>query len=82
VRAAHFRDGRHATPYSQCTRGSDSRYSSSFDRPYEVSFFGERRHAPLPAEGHLPGFAGATGWLNSEPLTAEGLESTGTVDDV
>jgi len=38
-----------------------------------VSFFGERRHAPLPAEGHLPGFAGATGWLNSEPLTAEGL---------
>jgi thiol-disulfide isomerase/thioredoxin len=38
-----------------------------------VSFIGERRHAPLPAEGHLPGFAGATGWLNSEPLTAEGL---------
>jgi len=24
-------------------------------------------------EGHLPGFDGATGWLNSEPLTAEGL---------
>ncbi len=23
--------------------------------------------------GHLPGFDGATGWLNSEPLTAEGL---------
>ena len=38
-----------------------------------MSFFGERRHAPLPAEGHLPGFAGATGWLNSEPLAAEGL---------
>jgi thiol-disulfide isomerase/thioredoxin len=35
--------------------------------------FGERRHAPLPAEGRLPGFAGAAGWLNSEPLTAEGL---------
>jgi thiol-disulfide isomerase/thioredoxin len=34
---------------------------------------GERRHAPLPAEGRLPGFAGATGWLNSEPLTGEGL---------
>ncbi|HZM19584.1 MAG TPA: redoxin domain-containing protein [Gaiellaceae bacterium] len=24
-------------------------------------------------EGHLPGFDGATGWLNSEPLTAEEL---------
>jgi thiol-disulfide isomerase/thioredoxin len=29
--------------------------------------------APLPVEGHLPGFDGATGWLNSPPLTAEGL---------
>jgi thiol-disulfide isomerase/thioredoxin len=27
----------------------------------------------LPVEGHLPGFEGATGWLNSEPLTPEGL---------
>jgi len=27
----------------------------------------------LPVEGHLPGFEGATGWLNSEPLTAENL---------
>jgi len=25
--------------------------------------------APLPVEGHLPGFDGATGWLNSPPLT-------------
>jgi thiol-disulfide isomerase/thioredoxin len=32
-------------------------------------------HPPgeLPVEGHLPGFDGATGWLNSPPLTAEGL---------
>jgi thiol-disulfide isomerase/thioredoxin len=29
--------------------------------------------AILPDEGRLPGFDGATGWLNSEPLTAEGL---------
>jgi thiol-disulfide isomerase/thioredoxin len=29
--------------------------------------------AELPVEGRLPGFDGATGWLNSEPLTAEGL---------
>jgi thiol-disulfide isomerase/thioredoxin len=29
--------------------------------------------AELPVEGHLPGFDGATGWLNSEPLTAADL---------
>ena len=29
--------------------------------------------AQLPVEGHLPGFDGATGWLNSEPLTPAGL---------
>ena len=27
----------------------------------------------LPVEGHLPSFDGATGWLNSEPLTPKGL---------
>ena len=27
----------------------------------------------LPVEGHLPSFDGATGWLNSEPLTPAGL---------
>jgi hypothetical protein len=27
----------------------------------------------LPVEGRLPGFDGATGWLNSEPLTPAGL---------
>jgi thiol-disulfide isomerase/thioredoxin len=29
--------------------------------------------ADLPVEGHLPGFDGATGWLNSPPLTAAAL---------
>jgi thiol-disulfide isomerase/thioredoxin len=29
--------------------------------------------AVLPSEGRLPSFEGATGWLNSEPLTPEGL---------
>ena len=29
--------------------------------------------ADLPVEGHLPSFDGATSWLNSEPLTPEGL---------
>src|SRR5262245_36945627 len=32
-----------------------------------------RRHFPLPAAGHMPGFEGATGWLNSPPLTADDL---------
>jgi thiol-disulfide isomerase/thioredoxin len=27
----------------------------------------------LPVEGHLPSFEGATGWLNSKPLTPQGL---------
>ena len=41
-----------------------------------MSWFGARRHpgaTPLPSEGRLPGFDGATGWLNSPPLTAEDL---------
>jgi len=29
--------------------------------------------AAFPVEGHLPGFDGATGWLNSAPLTVEEL---------
>jgi thiol-disulfide isomerase/thioredoxin len=29
--------------------------------------------AGLPVEGHLAPFTGATGWLNSEPLTPDGL---------
>jgi thiol-disulfide isomerase/thioredoxin len=27
----------------------------------------------LPVEGHLPPFTGATGWLNTDPLTPDGL---------
>jgi hypothetical protein len=41
-----------------------------------VNFFGARRHpgaTPLSSEGRLPGFDGATGWLNSPPLTADDL---------
>lgn len=30
----------------------------------------------LPVEGRLPSFSGATGWLNSEPLTADGLRGS------
>jgi thiol-disulfide isomerase/thioredoxin len=37
----------------------------------EVSLF-NRLH-PSHVEGKLPGFDGATGWLNSEPLTPDGL---------
>ena len=36
----------------------------------------------LPVEGHLPSFAGATGWLNSEPLTPEGLRGRVVLVDV
>ena len=41
-----------------------------------MSWFGARRHpgtTPLPSEGRLPGLDGATGWLNSPPLTAADL---------
>jgi thiol-disulfide isomerase/thioredoxin len=41
-----------------------------------VSLFKTPHNAPagpLTVEGHLPGFDGATGWLNSPPLTTEGL---------
>ena len=37
-----------------------------------MSLFGVRRHprtAALPVEGHIPAFDGATGWLNSSPVT-------------
>src|SRR3954451_7380761 len=40
------------------------------------SIFGAHREAGtdfLPSEGRLAPFEGATGWLNSEPLTPEGL---------
>src|SRR4029453_726031 len=33
--------------------------------------------AQLPVEGHLPGLDGATGWLNSPPLTAAELRGRG-----
>src|SRR5262249_25322342 len=49
-----------------------------------VSWFGARRHpgaTPLPSEGPLPGFDGATGWLNSPPLTAEDLRGKVVVAD-
>ena len=29
--------------------------------------------APLPVQGELPSFGGASGWLNSQPLTKDGL---------
>src|SRR4029453_6387436 len=59
---------RSTTPTSPNELGRRSRR-----RRCGVSLVGVRRHAPLPAEGHLPGFDGATGWLNSPPLTAEDL---------
>jgi thiol-disulfide isomerase/thioredoxin len=47
-----------------------------------VSLFGLRHHPGLlSAEGHLPGFDGATGWLNSPPLTAADLRGKVTLVD-
>jgi thiol-disulfide isomerase/thioredoxin len=37
-----------------------------------MSLFGAR-HTPLRAEGDLPGFDGASGWLNSPPLAPDDL---------
>ena len=34
---------------------------------------GEAYKSPLPVQGTLPSLAGATGWLNGAPLSAEGL---------
>ena len=42
-----------------------------FIRSFAHRLAGEPRQ--LPDEGPLPGFEGATGWLNSEPLTPQGL---------
>jgi hypothetical protein len=40
-----------------------------------MSFFSKLRTAgSLPVEGHLPDFDGATGWLNSPPLSAADLD--------
>jgi thiol-disulfide isomerase/thioredoxin len=40
-----------------------------------MSFFSRLRTAgSLPFEGHLPGFDGATGWLNSSPLSGAELQ--------
>ena len=35
----------------------------------------------LPVEGHLPGFDGATGWLNSPPLTLADLQGNVVLTD-
>ncbi len=48
------------------TAGPRSGSRSLFHRPAD-----EPRD--LPGEGQLPSFAGATGWLNSDPLTPEAL---------
>ena len=32
-----------------------------------------RRAVDLPSEGHLPSLSGATGWLNSPPLSTDEL---------
>ncbi len=38
-----------------------------------MALFSRHRSHPLPVEGHLAGFDGATGWLNSPPLAPDDL---------
>src|SRR4029453_10233917 len=49
--------------------------STRVTSPNDVSLFSRHRAEAesLPDEGRLPGFDGATGWLNSPPLSAEDL---------
>src|SRR5262245_33440356 len=42
----------------------------------------KRAAAQLPIEGGLPSLGGATGWLNSEPLTPDGLRGKIVLIDV
>jgi thiol-disulfide isomerase/thioredoxin len=47
-----------------------------------MSLFGSLRTAgSLPVEGHIPGFDGATGWLNSPPITAADLQGKVVLTD-
>jgi thiol-disulfide isomerase/thioredoxin len=47
-----------------------------------VSLFDKLRSTgSLPVEGHLPGFDGATDWLNSSPLTAPDLQGKVVLTD-
>ena len=56
----------------ECTAWADQAHDG------HVNFFRSIVHQlgddrEVPSEGRLPGFDGATGWLNTEPLTPEGL---------
>jgi hypothetical protein len=42
----------------------------------------KRATVQLPIEGELPFLGGATGWLNSQPLTAAGLRGKVVLIDV
>jgi thiol-disulfide isomerase/thioredoxin len=50
-------------------RGEDAEMTAHWPMPAGL----HAGSAPLPVEGELPSFDGATGWLNSPPLTAAGL---------
>ena len=52
-------------------RGSGAVSGAGLVRSIAHHLAGDR--PALPVEGRLPSFAGATRWLNSEPLTPEGL---------
>ena len=63
-------------PTSADTRSASPEPSASSSRPGLIRSIAHRlagEPLALPVEGRLASFDGATGWLNSEPLTPEGL---------
>jgi hypothetical protein len=70
------------------TRTNDASGTATSERPDRPGLIRSIAHRlageqpDLPIEGHLPSFDGATGWLNSGPLTPEGLRGRVVLVDV
>ena len=66
---APYDRGRHRAQPSPGGAAGVRRCRARCRRRYLSLFSNLRSSGSLPVEGHLPGFGGATGWLNSPPLT-------------
>jgi cytochrome c biogenesis protein CcdA/thiol-disulfide isomerase/thioredoxin len=60
-------------PQGPGTAGGSMAMSNSKTDTHAMMMSGAKASGELPVEGGIPSFAGATLWLNSPPLTAEGL---------
>src|SRR3954452_3180431 len=62
---------------TRAMHGCDARHPGAIVKAHETGEFSMTPHwlhgaeTKLPVEGERPGFDGATGWLNSPPLTPE-----------